>query len=73
MLTADIRRQRISRMRGRRHWRWHLDEMYVKISGEMLADKNDVAFFAVLSGEEQKELRALHVIDKHGLSAMPVD
>jgi len=22
-------------MRGFRHWRWHLDEMYVKLSGEM--------------------------------------
>lgn len=27
--AGDIRRQRISRMRGFRHWRWHLDEMYV--------------------------------------------
>ena len=23
-------------MRGFRHWRWHLDEMYVKINGEMI-------------------------------------
>jgi DNA-binding MarR family transcriptional regulator len=40
-----------------------------------LADENDTAFFAVLSSEEQKELRALlhRLIDKHGLSAMPVD
>jgi putative transposase len=35
MFAADIRRQRISRMRGFRHWKWHLDEMYVKINGEM--------------------------------------
>ena len=35
MFAADIRRQRISRMRGFRQWRWHLDEMYVKINGEM--------------------------------------
>ena len=33
---ADIRRQRVSRMRGFRHWRWHLDEMYVKLNGEMV-------------------------------------
>jgi len=26
MFAADIRRQRLSRMRGFRHWRWHLDE-----------------------------------------------
>jgi putative transposase len=32
--AADIRRQRISRMRGFRHWRWHVDEVYVKINGE---------------------------------------
>jgi putative transposase len=36
LFAADIRRQRVSRMRGFRHWRWHLDEMYVKISGEMV-------------------------------------
>lgn len=35
IFAADIRRQRVSRMRGRRHFRWHLDEMYVKINGEM--------------------------------------
>ena len=33
MFAADIRRQRTSRMRGFRHWRWHLDEVYVKING----------------------------------------
>ena len=35
MFAADIRRQRVSQMRGCRQWRWHLDEMYVKINGEM--------------------------------------
>ena len=34
MFAADIKRQRISRMRGLRHWRWHLDKMFVKINGE---------------------------------------
>ena len=29
------RRERVSRMRGFRQWRWHLDEMYVKVNGEM--------------------------------------
>lgn len=40
-----------------------------------LADKNDAAFFAVLGGEEQDGLRDLlnSLIEKHGLSAMPVD
>jgi len=36
MFAADIRRQRVSGMRGFRHWRWHLDEMYVKLNGEMV-------------------------------------
>jgi putative transposase len=35
LFASDIRRQRVSRMRGFRHWRWHLDEVYVKIGGEM--------------------------------------
>ncbi|MGD9809852.1 MAG: IS6 family transposase [Sphingobium sp.] len=35
MFAAEIRRKRVSRMRGSRHWRWHLDEMVVKINGEM--------------------------------------
>ena len=36
LFAADIRRQRVNRMRGFRHWRWHLDEMYVRINGEMV-------------------------------------
>lgn len=36
MFAAEIRRQRVSHMRGFRHWRWHLDEMYVKLNGEMV-------------------------------------
>ncbi len=36
MFAGDIRRQRVSRMRGFSHWRWHLDEMYVKLNGEMV-------------------------------------
>jgi putative transposase len=36
IFAGEIRRQRVSRMRGFRHWRWHLDEMYVKLNGEMV-------------------------------------
>ncbi|MFN5630628.1 MAG: IS6 family transposase [Sphingomonadales bacterium] len=36
MFAADIRRRRVQAMRGVRHWRWHLDEMYVKLNGEMV-------------------------------------
>ena len=36
LFAGDIRRQRVSRVRGFRQWRWHLDEMYVKLGGEMV-------------------------------------
>jgi putative transposase len=33
MFAAELRRNRVDRMRGRKHWRWHLDEVFVKING----------------------------------------
>ena len=36
LFAADIRRQRVSRMKGFRQWRRHLDEMYVRLNGEMV-------------------------------------
>ncbi len=35
MFAAEIRRKRASRMRGYSNWRWHLDEVFVKINGEL--------------------------------------
>ena len=35
MFAAEIRRKRVDRMRQHTHWRWHLDEVYVRINGEM--------------------------------------
>jgi len=35
MFAAEIRRKRASHMRQFTHWRWHLDEVYVKVGGEM--------------------------------------
>jgi putative transposase len=32
MFAADLRRKWVDRMRGRKHWRWHLDEVFVKIN-----------------------------------------
>ena len=32
LFAADIRRQRISRMKGFRQWNWHLDQVFVKIN-----------------------------------------
>jgi len=34
IFAADIKRQRISRMKGFTQWRWHVDEVFVKINGE---------------------------------------
>jgi putative transposase len=33
MFAAAIRRRRVDRMRSLPHWRWHLDEVFVKING----------------------------------------
>lgn len=35
MFAAEIRRKRVQKMRAYTHWRWRLDEVYVKINGEM--------------------------------------
>ena len=35
MFAAEIRKKRVDQMRAHTHWRWHLDEVYVKINGEM--------------------------------------
>ncbi len=34
MFASDIRKQCASRIKDLRHWRWHLDEVFVKINGE---------------------------------------
>ena len=33
MFAAEIRRSQVERMRTCKHWRWHLDEVFVKING----------------------------------------
>ena len=35
MFAAEIRRNRVSRMRSYSNWQWYLDEAFVKINGEM--------------------------------------
>ena len=34
IFAAEIRRKRVDRMRAFTHWRWHLDEVFVKINGQ---------------------------------------
>ncbi len=33
MFATEIRRKRVEKLRAARQWRWHLDEVYVKING----------------------------------------
>ena len=35
MFASEVRRKRVHQMHAYTHWRWHLDEVYVKINGEM--------------------------------------
>ena len=35
MFAAEIRKKRVQHMRTYTHWKWHLDEVYVKVGGEM--------------------------------------
>ena len=33
MFAAEIRPKRVDQMRALPHWRWHLDEVFIKING----------------------------------------
>ena len=35
MFAAEIRKKRVNAMRAYTQWQWHLDEVYVKINGQM--------------------------------------
>ena len=35
MFAAEIRKKRSTSMRADIHWRWHLDEVFVRINGEI--------------------------------------
>src|ERR1700676_3843141 len=35
MFAAEVRKRRVQHMRAYTHWRWRLDEVYVKINGQM--------------------------------------
>lgn len=35
MFAAEIRRKRVQRLRSYSNWQWNLDEVFVKIKGEM--------------------------------------
>jgi hypothetical protein len=65
MFAGDIRRQQVSRMRGFCHWRWHLDEMYVKLNGEMVylwraVDHEGEILESYITKTRERERRLLH-------------
>jgi putative transposase len=35
MFAGEIHKKRVQAMRQHTHWRWHLDEIYVRINGVM--------------------------------------
>ena len=35
MFAAEIRKRRVTNMRGYPQWRWHLDEVFVKVNGKL--------------------------------------
>ena len=35
MFAAEIRKRRVAHMRNYPQWRWHLDEVFVKINGKL--------------------------------------
>ena len=35
MFASEVRKRRVQQLRAYSNWRWHLDEGFVKINGEM--------------------------------------
>ena len=68
MFAAEIRRKRVQHMRAYTHWRWHLDEAYVKINGEMRylwrAVDHEGEVLASLVTKERDKAAALKFIKK---------
>ena len=62
LFAAEIRRRRVNCMRGFRHWRWHLDEVFAKISGGRWITK--VKFWSPTSPKSEINLAALKFLKK---------
>ena len=68
LFAADMRLQQVNRVYGFRQWKWHLDEMYVKINGEMVylwrtVDQEGEIFESYVTKERDKKA-ALHFMKK---------
>ncbi len=35
MFAAEIRKRRVAHIRGHLQWRWHLDEVFVRVNGKL--------------------------------------
>jgi putative transposase len=59
MFAAEIRKKRVARMRGYPQWRWHLDEVFVKVNGKLCylwraVDHEGEVLVAVLTAKRDK-------------------
>ena len=59
MFAAEIRKRRVARMRGYPQWRWHLDEVFVKVNGKLCylwraVDHEREVLEAVITSERNK-------------------
>src|SRR5260370_829368 len=59
MFAGEIRKRRVARMRGYPQWRWHLDEVFVKVNGHLCylwraVDHEGEAFEAVVTASPDK-------------------
>jgi putative transposase len=68
MFAAEIRRRRVQRMRQFTHWKGHLDEVYVRINGEMRylwrAIDHDGEVLESFVSKERNKAAALRFIKK---------
>src|SRR5271156_5066529 len=59
MFAAEIRKRRVAHMRADPQWRWHLDEVFVKINGELCylwraVDHEGEVFEAVVTAKRDR-------------------
>jgi putative transposase len=70
MFAAEIRRRRVQKMRAFTHWRWHLDEVYVKINGQMhylwRAVDHEGEVLESFATKERDKAAALKFMKRHG-------
>ncbi len=65
MFAAEIRKKRVDAMRAYTQWHWHLDEVYVKINGQMhylwgAVDDEGEVLESFATKERRSVIRKLH-------------